>query len=166
LPEGVTEPRPCSKGQISVLRNPDIAHALYLRGLMEKAGRGSVLMVQQCQDAGLPAPAWKSDPLGVTVTFEAPSETPHVTQHVTPHVAPHVTPHVRRLLQAVQGEKSRAALMTTLKIKDRVHFADTYLRPALEAEVVEMTQPDKPRSVNQRYRLTALGKSVLNEASP
>lgn len=165
LPEGVTA-EALSKGQISVLRNPDIAHALYLRGLMEKAGRGSVLMVKQCQDAGLPAPAWKSDPLGVTVTFVAPAETPHVTQHVTPHVAPHVTPHVRRLLQAVQGEKSRAALMTKLKIKDRVHFADTYLRPALEAEVVEMTQPDKPRSVNQRYRLTALGKSVLNEASP
>jgi ATP-dependent DNA helicase RecG len=30
---------------IFVLRNPDIAHVLYLRGLMEKAGRGGVLMV-------------------------------------------------------------------------------------------------------------------------
>lgn len=41
---------------ISVLRNPNIAHVLYLRGLMEKASRGSVLMVQQCRDAGLPDP--------------------------------------------------------------------------------------------------------------
>ncbi len=36
-----------AKGHISVLRNPDIAHALYLRGLMEKARRGSVLMIRQ-----------------------------------------------------------------------------------------------------------------------
>ena len=72
LPDGVTEEN-LPKGHISVLRNPDIAHALYLRGLMEKAGRGSVLMVQQCDAAGLPRPFWKSDPkLGVTVTFPAP----------------------------------------------------------------------------------------------
>ena len=73
LPDGVTEEN-LPKGHISVLRNPDIAHALYLRGLMEKAGRGSVLMVQQCDDAGLPRPFWKSDPkLGVTVTVTVTS---------------------------------------------------------------------------------------------
>jgi hypothetical protein len=33
-------------------------------------------------------------------------------------------------LQAVTEKKSRAELMTTLKIEDRVHFADTYLRSA------------------------------------
>lgn len=165
LPEGVT-PEALLKGQISVLRNPDIAHALYLRGLMEKAGRGSVLMVKQCQDVGLPVPVWKSDSLGVTLTFQAPDETPHVAQHVTPHVAQHVTPHVRRLLAALTGEMSRAELMSALKIKDRVHFSGTYLRPALKIGLVEMTQPDKPRSVLQRYRLTALAKSVLNEATP
>lgn len=167
LPDGVTEEN-LLKGHISVLRNPDIAHTLYLRGLMEKAGRGSVLMVQQCRDAGLADPFWKSDPkLGVTVTFPAPKVgTQQDTQQDTHHVTPHATPHVQRLLKAVDGEKSRAELMDTLKIKDRVHFAETYLRPALELGVLEMTQPDKPRSVNQRYRLTSLGKSVLAESHP
>ena len=82
------------KGHIPVLRNPDIAHVLYLRGLMEKAGRGSVLMVQQCRESGLPDPIWKSDPqLGVTVTFTAPKAAQQDTQQVTPHD--------RRLLEAV-----------------------------------------------------------------
>lgn len=113
-------------------------------------------------DKVLPRPFWKSDPkLGVTVTFAAPEIG---TQQDSPHVTHHVTPHVQRLLGAVDGEKSRAELMDTLQIKDRVHFAETYLRPALELGVVEMTQPDKPRSVNQRYRLTPLGKSVLAES--
>jgi acyl-coenzyme A synthetase/AMP-(fatty) acid ligase len=43
---------------------------------MEKAGRGSVLMVKQCRDNGLPDPVWKSnEKLGVTVTFTAPEVT-------------------------------------------------------------------------------------------
>lgn len=90
LPEGVTE-QSLLKGQISILRNPDIAHVLYLRGFMEKAGRGSVLMVQKCLDSGLPSPFWKSDPkLGVTVTFSTPE--------VTPEVPPEVTPEANNLL--------------------------------------------------------------------
>ncbi|MFA5614522.1 MAG: RNA-binding domain-containing protein, partial [Methanoculleus sp.] len=39
FPEGVT-PEKLKKGTLSVLRNPDIAHVLYLRGYMEKIGRG------------------------------------------------------------------------------------------------------------------------------
>jgi ATP-dependent DNA helicase RecG len=60
LPDGVTVDS-LIKGHLSVLRNPDIAHALYIRGLMEKAGRGSVLMIGQCRESGLPAPIWSSD---------------------------------------------------------------------------------------------------------
>ncbi len=77
LPDGVTAEN-LPKGHISVLRNPDIAHVLYLRGLMEKAGRGSVLMVKECRENNLPDPVWKSDAkLGVTVTFHAPEVTDH-----------------------------------------------------------------------------------------
>ncbi|MFM7925766.1 MAG: RNA-binding domain-containing protein [Planctomycetaceae bacterium] len=51
LPAGVSA-ESLGRGQLSVLRNPDIAHVLYLRGLMEKAGRGSVLMIQECKKTG------------------------------------------------------------------------------------------------------------------
>lgn len=154
LPDGVT-PESLLSGQLSVLRNPDIAHVLYLRGLMEKAGRGSVLILQACQGHGLPRPEWTSSESGVTLTFHAPHGVPHVTPHVTPHGVPHVTPHVKRLLKVAKGEMSRAELMDALAIKDRVHFMDAYLRPALAAGVVEMTIPDKPKSVHQRYRRVA-----------
>jgi hypothetical protein len=40
-------------------------------------------------------------------------------------------------------------------------FRGTYLAPALEAGLVERTQPDSPRSPTQRYRLTARGKQKL-----
>nr|WP_217734433.1 hypothetical protein [Advenella alkanexedens] len=56
---------------------------------------------------------------------------------------------------------NRAELMLALELKDRVNFRDTYLQPALELGLIEMTQPDSPRSPTQKYRLTTLGKQIL-----
>ena len=157
LPEGVTVEK-LQEGHISVLRNPDISHVLYLRGLMEKAGRGSVLMIQLCRENGLAAPEWKSDEkLGVTVTFRAPQATPHVT----PQVAPHVTPQVGKLLRALHGEMSRGDIMAEVGIKDRKHFAEAFIQPALDQGLIAMTQPDKPKSSKQQYRLTVLGQAFV-----
>jgi len=65
---------------------------------------------------------------------------------------------VRRLLSVLEGEMTRAAIMGELKLKDRVTFVGSYLGPSLKIGLVEMTQPDSPRSPTQRYRLTARGK--------
>ncbi len=144
LPAGVTA-QSLAKVHISVLRNPDIAHVLYLRGLMEKAGRGSVLMIQQYRENGLADPEWESDEkLGVTVTFRAPQ----------------VTPQVKKLLAALTGEMPASELLAAVGIRDRVHFRETFLKPALKAGAIEMTQPDKPNSSKQRYRLTPLGRAI------
>ena len=68
-----------------------------------------------------------------------------------------------RLLRSLKGAMSRSELMEDLGIKHRVHFGTTYLGPALEAELVEMTIPDKPKSVLQKYRLTEKGKKWLTK---
>lgn len=163
LPDGVTVEK-LQEGHISVLRNPDISHVLYLRGLMEKAGRGSVLMIQLCRENGLAAPEWKSDEkLGVTVTFRAHQVTPHVTPLVPPQVTPYVTPQVEKLLNALHGEMSKGDLMTEVAIKDRKHFTEAFIQPALEKGLIEMTQPDKPKSSKQRYRLTAVGQAFISK---
>lgn len=86
--------------------------------------------------------------------------------HVTPHVAPHVAPHVQELLSAIHGAQSRAEIMATLGLKDRMHFAKEYLQPALKADLVEMTIPDKPKSVKQKYRLTASGRALIEQQKP
>jgi ATP-dependent DNA helicase RecG len=54
-------------------------------------------------------------------------------------------------------------LQEKLKLSDREYFRLNYLQPALEAKVIEMTIPDKPRSSKQRYRLTDKGKKVLKK---
>ncbi|MCK9364440.1 MAG: hypothetical protein M0P74_12685 [Syntrophales bacterium] len=76
-------------------------------------------------------------------------------------LTPQVTPQVSRLLEALIGDMSRAELMSTLVLKDRMHFANDYLRPALEADLIQYTIPDKPNSRLQQYRLTEKGRAVV-----
>ena len=95
-------------------------------------------------NAVFPPPQWSSEAgNGVTLTF----------------FTPEATPEVRRLLDVMNGEMSRRELQSALKLKDDEHFRKAYLLPALE-KYIEMTQPDKPKSSKQRYRLTPLGKTI------
>ncbi len=72
-----------------------------------------------------------------------------------------VTAEVRRLVGVMRGEMKRSEIQRALGLKHEDHFREAYLRPALEAGVIEMTIPDKPRSSRQKYRLTAPGQVLL-----
>ena len=78
----------------------------------------------------------------------------------TPNVAPDVTPDVR-LLAILTGEMTRQHLKEALGLKDDEHFRKAYLLPALEAGLIELTIPDKPRSSKQKYRLTDKGRQMM-----
>ena len=41
--------------------------------------------------------------------------------------------------------------MEKLGLRSRATFAQNYIRPALEAGLIAMTDPDAPTSRNQRY---------------
>ncbi len=85
------------------------------------------------------------------------------TSLATPYVTPHVTPQVKRLILLIKGEMNREQLMLALNLKDAKSFRERYLSPALSAGLVEMTQPDSPKSPTQKYRLTDEGKLMVNE---
>ena len=73
----------------------------------------------------------------------------------------HVTEHVEKLLRALTIEMSRSQLQEALELKHRESFYAIYLRPSLEQGYIEMTVPDKPKSIYQKYRLTEKGKSCM-----
>ncbi len=91
----------------------------------------------------------------------ADNQSDATTQQVIHQATQQVTQQVRKLLTACVGELSRAELMKTIGLKDRVTFARNYLEPALAEAFIEMTQPDSPRSPTQKYRLTEKGRHVL-----
>ncbi|MFZ4985820.1 MAG: Fic family protein, partial [Blastocatellia bacterium] len=83
-----------------------------------------------------------------------------LTPDVTPHATPDATPYVR-LLPLLVGEMTRQQLREAIGLRDDEHFRRAYLIPALEAGLIEMTIPEKPRSSRQKYRLTARGRQLM-----
>lgn len=63
------------------------------------------------------------------------------------------TPQVKELLLALKGELSRDELQSALGLQDRKSFSERYLKPALNAGLIEMTITEKPNSRLQKYRL-------------
>jgi hypothetical protein len=56
---------------------------------------------------------------------------------------------------------TRQQLREAIGLRDDEHFRRAYLIPALEAGLIEMTIPERPRSSRQRYRLTDKGRQVV-----
>lgn len=73
-----------------------------------------------------------------------------------------VTDQVARLLKELRsGPKTSAELMVALGLSHRPTFRNNYIRPALDAGLIEMTRPESPTARNQKYRLTERGQRVV-----
>lgn len=51
--------------------NPDITRVLHYRGFMERIGRGTRLIAEECRRLGAKPPIWRDEPTGVTLTIFA-----------------------------------------------------------------------------------------------
>ena len=89
-----------------------------------------------------------------------PSKREQVGEQVRGQVEPPLPKGVARLLKAFKGEMSVLEMMGALKLGGRRNFLEKYLSPAIELGLVEMTQPNSPRSPTQKYRLTEKGRSL------
>ena len=88
----------------------------------------------------------------------APSQREQVGEQVREQVNMEVPKGVARLLKVLKGEMSVLDMMVALKLGGRRNFLEKYLTPSIELGLVEMTQPNSPRSPTQKYRLTAKGQ--------
>ena len=76
------------------------------------------------------------------------------TDQVSDHVDVQVSDQVKRLILVMgQDEYTLAELMQLLDLSHRATFQKNYLNPAIEAELIKRTIPDKPKSSKQKYRL-------------
>jgi ATP-dependent DNA helicase RecG len=73
LPEGL-KPADLKRNHPSLPANPDMAQVLYLRGLMERIGRGTQKILEACADHELRQPQWDDRETGVTLTLWGPGD--------------------------------------------------------------------------------------------
>lgn len=131
-------------------RNRRIGEFLKELDLTEGRATGVPKILRVMEANGSPQPIFESDEERTSFVIRLPV-------HPKAKVTPQVTAEIQRVVMALAGEWSRRQLQQALGLKDGEHFRKTYLVPSLDAGVVEMTLPDKPRSSKQRYRLTPQG---------
>ena len=163
-------------------RNRRIGEFLKELDLAEGRSTGVPKILRAMHNNGSPAPRFETDddrtwfrvrlPAHASFPLEAGDarrpqgnqlenkEKDALTPQDTRQDTPHVTECVERLIGSVQRETSRAELQAKLKLRDRRSFINAYLKPALEAGLIEMTLPDIPTSRNQRYRRTPTGEAL------
>ncbi|MBK5415310.1 Fic family protein [Pseudomonas sp. TH31] len=83
------------------------------------------------------------------------------SEPMTDQVTDQVTDHVAKLLRMLPDDTSLKVneLMAKVGLAHKATFRANYLKPALAAGLIEMTDPDSPKSPVQRYRLTKIGKA-------
>lgn len=152
-------------GRRSVRRNPLIADLFHRINFIEKAGTGIERMRNEMRTQGCPEPEFDANGF-FAVTLRPNPAVRDVGAADRTATEPHKDVDTRvaamhRLLQAVSGEMTNRDLRRALGLKNNPHFRRAYLIPALQAGLLEMTIPDKPRSKNQCYRLSRAGRDFL-----
>jgi ATP-dependent DNA helicase RecG len=71
LPRGISPRDLLLASHLSILVNPDIGHVFYLHELMERVGRGTFKIAQECREVGMRVPEWKNVGSGVRLTMFA-----------------------------------------------------------------------------------------------
>lgn len=64
---------------------------------------------------------------------------------------------VYSILKFCKDSQILLELLKLMHLKDRTKFRKKYLYPLLEFGAIQLTVPDKPKSKNQKYRLTEKG---------
>ncbi|MDR3054041.1 MAG: putative DNA binding domain-containing protein [Zoogloeaceae bacterium] len=146
-------------------RNRRIGEFLKELDLTEGRSTGIPKILKVMKANGSPIPSFETDDDRTSFVIRLPRHArakgkQGVTGEVTPQVTPQVTTEVAKVVRVLLTELSRQALQDALGLKDNRHFRQTYLLPALNSGLVEMTLPDKPNSSKQCYRLTEAGQRI------
>ena len=118
LPKGISLNQ-LSKNHPSIRRNPAIAHVFYLYGQIEKWGRGTLDMIDDCKKAGNPLPIYEElgGSFSITLPFKEPIRTVILEQIESPKLVS-LTDRQRKIIDALRnGPLTRQELVNKMKSK-------------------------------------------------
>ncbi len=148
----------------SIPANPLLAEPLYLTKYIERMGTGTLDMIARCQAAGLPEPEFSMSDGFVTILRRkvmAGGAFSGVGDQVGTKLG--LSRDQVEILHKCRQASTIRDLMALLGRSNRTKFRDQVLKPLLDAQLVEMTVPDKPRSSKQKYRITEKGSTALQQ---
>jgi len=171
-------------GRKSIRRNALIADLLHRITFIEKAGTGIKRMRDEAHDQSCPAPIFEDNGFFTAIFHPNPevraqadarqgtstAQVPHryppsATDVNAPEIGTKLalSRHQVEILRKCSEDSPLVDLMVVTGRSDRTKFRNQVLNPLMDAGLLEMTLPDKPRSPKQRYRITPLGREILNK---
>lgn len=159
LPRGIT-PESLAGPHRSIPRNPLIAETFHRTGAVEIWGRGTNRVIEECQRYGIEPPVFEEQAGAVVVTFRAAIGPSAEARHQVGTKSA-LSWHQVQVLDAARDPLPIQELMRLCERSDRTKFRNDVVRPLLEAGLLDMTIPDKPRSSRQRYVTTLAGARRL-----
>ena len=172
----------------SIPHNPLIAEPVFLAAYAEKAGSGILDMIALCRTAGVRTPSfhqsggqfvqtlWRpktavaaqrrpNQPTQSTIQSFGGPEKAHDEAHEA-HDEAHepISWSERRIMEScLASTRSTPELLTALGYAVRIGNFKRGLTRLIAMDLLEMSMPGKPRSKNQKYRLTAKGRKLIGE---
>ena len=160
--------RPENFPEVNDYRNPIIAQALKIMGYVNMFNRGVSRMKNMMVENGGVEPTFNVDKITAfeVISYSAikpaelqdaasdfPKLFPKLIDELIPsHFQEKDKDVINAILNALTEPKSAKELASIVSCSVRT-IKDKYLDKMLQAEVIDMTVPDKPTSRNQKYRL-------------
>jgi predicted HTH transcriptional regulator len=165
------------RAHASVPHNPLLAEPLFLAGYIERAGTGTVDIIDRCTAAGLRAPEFRQDEGHFVQTLWRAPNRQATTQTSGQAEAQEAQAEAQEaqaginftdnllLTACLNGPLLGQELLKAAGYAERTGNFKRSLEKLLDKKLLEMTIPDKPTSPRQRYRITATGRTWLAQTS-
>lgn len=140
-------------GKRSYHRNPNIVNLLHRADYIEKMGTGILRINKELEKADLPKAEFDVNEYWFTIIFK---RTKVFTKDVLKGDWFSVTESA--ILEYCRPEyRSRAEIFEFLNMSNETRNYKRHLQPLLDKGYLQMTEPDNPRSRNQKYFTTEIG---------
>ncbi len=148
-------------------RNEAIAEAFHYMHIIESWGTGIPRLYNRCAEYGLPEPVFEEFGDGIKVTMfrkvhnnDKPVDVDEVQEnkesenvelkHSFVSIGLDIKEYAR-LIEFLSVPRTRQEIQDFCGYKSRDYFRKNILTPLIEAEIVDMTIPEKPQSSKQKY---------------
>lgn len=146
----------------SMHRNPNIVNILHRSNFIEKLGTGLLRIDSELEKSGLEKAEFDINEHWFSITFHRKVKTINLNDKKYDVLDLYLDSKKKSILEFCwTEEKSRSKIFDFLKISNSTLNNSRLLIPLIENGLLQMTEPNKPRSKNQRYYTTEFGKSQI-----
>jgi len=113
LPDSL-KPSDLKRDHPSLPRNPDVAHICFLHGLIEKVGRGTQRIVEDCRRLKIKEPKWESTAAQTTLSFFTSNRKQERTSPET------LSPREKRIIELLENQGAMRAVQIAKSMEANV----------------------------------------------